>query len=172
MLATSPNLRLRLDAELHDKYRRLLAHLYLDNGASVEAILLEKGLATALVIPPNIWNLACYQAAEQRARAAHLGIWALPAYQPVDAAVLPTKVEGFRIIKGRVERVGQSRKSIWLNLNGNVSLRIDRADLSYFKEYDLERMKNRQVLARGWLHPQKLGLVMHIRHPVALEWIN
>ena len=49
------------------------------------------------------------QDVEQRARAAHLGIWALPAYQPVDAAVLPTKVEGFRIIKGRVERVGQSR---------------------------------------------------------------
>ena len=172
LLATSPNLRLRLDAELHDKYHRLLAHLYLNNGASVEAILLERGLATALVIPPNVWNLACYQAAEQRARAAHLGIWALSAYQPVDAAAVPAKVKGFRIIKGRVERVGNSRKSIWLNLNGNVSLRIDRADLPYFKEYDLERMKNRQVLARGWLHSQKSGLVMHIRHPAALEWIN
>lgn len=172
LLATSPNLRLRFDAELKDKYRRQLAHLYLQNGTSVEATLLEQGLATALTVPPNTWNLTCYQAAEQRARSARRGIWALSAYQPVDTAALPARAEGFRLIKGRVERVGKSRKSIWLNLDGNVSLRIDREDLPYFKGYDLEQMKNRRVLARGWLHPQKRGSMMRIRHPAALEQLN
>jgi endonuclease YncB( thermonuclease family) len=172
LLATSPNLGLRHDAEPEDRYQRLLAHLYLQNGISVEATLLEKGLATVLTVPPNIWNLACYQAAEQRARNARRGIWSLPAYQPVDASILPAKVDGFRLVKGRVVRVSKSRKSIWLNLDGNVSLRIDRADLPYFKGYDLDRMANRQVVARGWLHPQPRGSMMRIRHPAALEWIN
>lgn len=169
LLATSPRLRLRYDAEPHDRYQRRLAHIFLHNGASVEAALLEQGLATALVIPPNVWNLACYQAAEKRARLARRGLWALADYQPVDVDKLPAKAAGFHLIKGRVERVGNSRKSIWLNLAGNVSLRIDRKDLPYFKGYDLQGMENREVLARGWLHPQKRGLMMRIRHPAALE---
>jgi len=172
LLATSPRLHLRYDAELHDKYKRLLAHIFLHNGVSVAAALLEQGLATALTVPPNVWNLACYQAAEQRARLARRGIWSLPAYQPVDAAALPAKAAGFHVIKGRVLRVGKSRKSIWLNLAGDVALRIAREDLPYFKGYDLERLANHEVLARGWLHPQRRGLMMRIRHPAALERLN
>ncbi len=172
LLATNSTLRLRFDTEPNDKYQRRLAHVFLENGDSVEAVLLEKGLATVLAVPPNVWNLTCYQAAEQRARAAQRGIWALPGYQPVDATTLSTKADGLHFIKGRVQRVGKSRKSIWLNLAGNISLRIDRTDLPYFKDYDLEQMDNRQVLARGWLHSQKGGLMMHIRHPAALEWLH
>ncbi len=172
LLATSPRLHLRYDAEPHDRYKRMLAHIFLHNGTSVTAALLEQGLATTLVIPPNVWNLACYQAAERRARTARRGIWSLPAYQPIDATALPAKAAGFHIIQGRVLRVGKSRKSIWLNLAGDVALRIAREDLPYFKGYDLERMENHKVLARGWLHPQKSGPVMRIRHPAALEWLN
>ncbi|MEO5703139.1 MAG: thermonuclease family protein [Gammaproteobacteria bacterium] len=172
LLASSQGLRLRFDAEPKDKYRRLLAHLYLQNGTSVAAALLEQGLATALVIPPNVWNLDCYQAAERRAQATRRGIWSLPGYQPVDAAALPAKASGFRLVQGQVVRVGKSRKSIWLNLAGDVALRIDRKDLPYFKGLDLERLENHRVRARGWLHPQKRGLMMRIRHPAALERLN
>lgn len=172
LLAISPNLHLRYDAESHDRYQRLLAHIYLHNGASVAAALLEQGLATALVIPPNVWNLDCYQAAERRAQAVRRGIWSLPGYQPVEAAALPAKASGFRLVQGQVVRIGKSRKSIWLNLTGDVALRIDRKDLPYFKGLDLEHLENHRVRARGWLHPQKRGLMMRIRHPAALERLN
>lgn len=169
LLAANPRVRLRLDADHRDKYYRLLAHLFLQDGRSVEAWLLERGLGTVLVIPPNVWNLTCYQAAERRARSAHLGIWSLPSYQPADTGQLTAGIQGFRLVKGRVVRVGKSRKSIWLNLTGNVALRIDREDLRYFQDQNLEQMEGRQVIARGWLYPRKQGWTMRIRHPAALE---
>lgn len=171
LLATTKTVGLRYDAESKDHYGRSLAHLFLDNGQSVEAALLERGLATVLVVPPNAWNLNCYRAVEKRARTARSGIWALPAYQAVDSSTLSATARGFHIIKGRVLNVNQARDTIWLELAGNLSLRIDHKDLRYFAGHDLARMKGHHVVARGWLKHQKEGLVIKIRHPAALEWL-
>ncbi len=172
LLTSGRAVQLRYDAERLDSHQRTLAHLYLKNGQSVETELLERGLATVLIVPPNVWNLTCYQAAEKRARTAKLGIWSLPHYQPISSEKLPADANGFYIITGRVLNVSKSRHAVWLNLAGKVSLRIGDADLPYFAGQDLEHMENHQVIARGWLHPWSEELVMPLRHPAALEWVN
>ena len=172
MLAAHPYIRLRYDAERQDRYRRTLAHVYLDDGRSVAALLIEQGLATALVVPPDLWNIDCYRAAEQRAWAERSGIWALAAYQPIASTALASKATGFHLIHGRVTRVSEGRKSVWLTLAGDVSLRIDRNDLHYFSTPPAQ-LHGRTVIARGWLHPgTDGGSVIRIRHPAALETLH
>ena len=172
MLPEGSEVALRLDEEHRDRHGRLLAHLYLPAGGSVQARLVENGHALVIAVPPNVWNIACYQAAEARARGAAAGMWALPDYRPTDAVRLEPGAEGFRIIRGHVRRVAESRGSWWLDLDGGVSLRILKEDLVHFRHFPLERLAGREVLARGWLSPRqgdRPGAVMRLRHPVAIE---
>ncbi len=164
--------KLRYDVQKKDKYYRLLAHLYLNNGVSISEWLLEKGLATVLTVPPNIWQLSCYKAAEKRAQVAKLGIWSLPSYQPIESSTLKNAQRGFRLIRGKVVRIGHSKKSVWLNLTGKMALRIDRKDLSYFQQMNPETLIGKTIISRGWLYSYKGELRMQIRHPAALEVIQ
>jgi endonuclease YncB( thermonuclease family) len=160
--------RLQFDAERRDRYGRVLAHVFLPDGRNAAAILLQQGLATTLHIPPNLGNGDCYRRVEQTARAARRGVWALPAYQPVHSAAVGSKENRFRLVSGRVKAVRPSRKSVWLELDGRLSVRIPRADLAYFLPPP-ETLLGRQVLARGWVRAGKSGPQMTVRHPLDLE---
>ncbi len=160
---------LQKDREAYDRYGRTLAHVWLDRNHSLSEALLENGLASLMVIPPNTRNLDCYQAAEQRARTARRGIWQLPGFTPVAASSVTPEGRGYRIITGKIVRVGQSRKSIWLNLDGPVAIRIARSDLHYFNEQDLLNSRGSHIIVRGWSHPYKKKAVIRLRHPVFME---
>lgn len=160
---------LRYGATLRDRYGRTLAHLFLSDGTSVTAALLRRGLATALTVPPNTWNVACYAQAETAARQAHSGIWALPRYQPTPSRTLPASAEGFHIVRGRVVHTGRSRNAQWIDLEGRVALRIDRKDLAYFDGIDFAALRGTEVVARGWVHAHRGERVIALRYPTALE---
>lgn len=165
-------LGLRLGRERHDRYGRTLGHPYLQDGRSLAEVLLARGLATLLTVPPNTWNSDCYRQVEAEARAAKRGLWSLAAYQAVDSRSLGLKDHGYRLVSGRVERIGHSRSSLWLNLPGRVALRIPRRDLEYFTRYDPAQLEGRRVVAHGWLHARKGELRMTVRHPHALELLE
>jgi micrococcal nuclease len=124
LLRDRPELDLRLDQTRRDVHGRLLAHAFLADGTSLSAWLLEKGYATLLIIPPNDWNAACYQAAERRARASAAGIWALPEYHAIASTRLPNTARGYHVITGRITHIGRSAHSLWLDLEGKVAARI------------------------------------------------
>lgn len=172
LLADSPQIALRYDSERRDRYGRLLAHAFLPDGRSITAYLLEQGLGAQIMVPPNAWGLACYQQAERRARAAGRGIWSRPEYRPLPSTNVSAATRGFHFIQGRVQRVGRSTKSVWINLEGGVALRIARNDLNYFSGLPLESLENQVVLARGWIYPGERGPTMRIRHPAALERLH
>lgn len=162
-------LLLRFDRQRRDRYGRLLAHAWFENGRSVEVRLLEAGLGTALVVPPNLWRVRCYHAAESRARRAHRGLWALPGYRPQPAAALPADARGFHLVTGRVSAVRRTRRTLRLELDGRLAVRIPRADLIYFVGHDLGGLRGRTVLVRGWLHRGRRGLFVRVHYPTALE---
>lgn len=163
---------LRHDRERTDEHQRTLAHGFLAGGASITAELLDQGLGAVLVVPPNVWNATCYRQAERHALTRRQGIWSLPSYQPVRSDTLRPYARGFRVVKGRVERVGGSARSIWLNLAGPLAVRIDREDLPYFDSFRPDALRGRIVIARGWLYEQKGELRMQVRHPAALEVVQ
>jgi endonuclease YncB( thermonuclease family) len=158
--------------EQHDHYGRLLAHVYLENGDNVAVPLLQQGLATTLVVPPNTRAAPCYQALENTARTRRAGLWQLPRYQPRDSARLTTDLRGFAIVRGRVQAIRHSRRSTWIDLAGPLSLHISRRDHANFPSRWLEELPGRKVEVRGWLRPQGKRLQMKVQHPAALELLS
>ncbi len=163
---------LRHDRERKDRYGRTLAHLFLADGTNVQASLLEQGLATTLVVPPNEWGDECYAALERAARGQGRGVWSLARYQPLETLSGVPDASEFKLVIGTVERVGQSRDAVWLNLSAGVALRIPRADLTYFGDYPPDSLLGRRLIARGWLYERRGQLRMTVRHPAALELLD
>ena len=160
---------LQYGEESQDHYGRLLAHAYLEDGTDVAVRLLEQGLATTLVVPPNTRVQECYQHHEDEAREAARGLWALPDYQPVDNRTLHPDSRGFRIVRGRVTDIRQSRYSIWLDLDGPVTLHVNRKDLVNFQNGFPASTLHRTVVVRGWITANKNRLRIKVRHPAALQ---
>lgn len=175
LLKPNSKVGLRYGSERKDRHGRTLAHVFTQDGSSVEAGLLSVGLAAQIVVPPNTWNLQCYRAVEREARLANKGVWA-SYYRPISVDKIARDFRGFRIISGKVVRVGESKRSIWLNFprlpgegsREGVAVRISRKDLAYFKRWNPKQLEGKQVIVRGWMYPYKKQLVMQIRHPNAL----
>jgi len=160
--------QLRYEEQRHDRYGRLLAHLYLPEGDNIEARLLDAGLAQQLVVPPNTWQSGCYQHVERRARQQQRGIWRLDYYQPLREMPARSDEGKFRVIGGTVVRAAESRKSLWLNLDSGLAVRVARRDLPHFSAVDLLGLQGQQVVARGWLRHHGQYVQLSVRHPTAL----
>lgn len=162
------------DVEPRDKYRRHLVHLFLKDGANIQARLLREGMAISFARSPNLKYLDCYLHAEAEAFKARRGIWGLPQYQPVDVSELNKRSLGFRVIRGRVSLVERDLFSIWIHFEAkepNVVAQIRRGDLPLFNGVDLAGLNGRQVIARGRIDRNRRTLRMQIRHPGHLEEI-
>jgi micrococcal nuclease len=165
-------LLLQPGTEAHDHYGRLLAHAFLQSGDNVAVLLLDRGLATTVVIPPDTWATDCYQRHENTARAAGLGLWALPAYQPQESTRLPQDTTGFRIVRGRITAVRHTRYGVRLDLGENLEVHVPSKDLSYFKSGYLDRLKGHNVEVRGWFKSGRQGSRVNVRHPAALRMLT
>jgi endonuclease YncB( thermonuclease family) len=165
-LRASPRVGLRYDAERRDQYGRLLAHLHAPDGSDVAAEQLARGFASTLVVPPNTWNHECFARQEAAAREAGRGVWRLPAYRGVESTSLNRNTQGVHRVLGRVVHVGESRKSLWLDLEGGLGVRIPREDLHWFG--DLHGLKGRRIAVRGRIYSDAGKLQMTIEHPSAL----
>lgn len=64
-----------LDQEPYDRYERLLAYLWTDDGEFVNLALVAEGDAVALRVEPDTTHHALFDAAESAARTAGLGQW-------------------------------------------------------------------------------------------------
>lgn len=165
-------LLLQYDNERTDHYGRLLAHAFLENGENVAVRLLQAGLATTLVVPPNTWAQACYQSQEDRARIERRGLWDHPDYQSRDCHTLSAPVRGYQLVHCRVKRVRTQGRTTWLELAGPLDVHIARQDLINFPAGYLEQLAGQTVELRGWIRSHEGSQLMRIRHPAALVTIR
>jgi len=163
---------LRFGEERRDRHGRLLAHVYLPDGRSVERLMLERGLAMHVTVPPNTFNHGCHAAAERSARQARRGLWTHRRYHDgIPAGSLEAGAAGFRVVRGTIRRVGSSRHAFWLELDG-LTLRLDRDDLAYFDPAEPKRLQGRQIRVRGWIYRVGDEARMNLRHPDSIEWLE
>ena len=168
LLADDKRLALRYGAERKDRYGRLLAHVFLPDQRNVQSVLLRQGLAASVAVGRNLANFDCYLAAERQA--GQLGIWALPRFQGLATTQLAPGAKGFQVIQGKVIRVGESRKSYWLNFTGKVAARIDKHDLAAFKgRLELPTLQGKTIKLRGWLYQYKGQTQLRVYHPGIIE---
>lgn len=142
---SSQKLQLRLGQQTHDRYGRLLAHVFDEQSRSLAEHLLVNGLAFHIAIAPNVLGAKCFRDLEQQARRAQRGLWS--EFRPV--SVLNAKLSsGFMLLNGRVSRVSKSAKVFWLELDGPVVLSLTHGQASELSVGDL---LGQSVEARGWL---------------------
>lgn len=76
LLPAGTRVRLVRDAELRDRYGRLLAYVYrADDDLFVNLTLAEEGYAAAYTFPPNVAHADEFVDAAARAREADRGLW-------------------------------------------------------------------------------------------------
>jgi endonuclease YncB( thermonuclease family) len=171
--------QLLVGREREDRYGRLLAHVFNQQGQSLEASLLQQGLAFMVVIPPNTRHADCYQQLEVEARRQRLGIWAHSAWQPVAAKDVAAQGKtGFVRVTGTVTRVDQAR-DLWIELDHALVLRVLGAnDHDFLKDF-IAGWQKRSLVVRGWVVRRKLSnslkakgfkeFVMTVKSPYAFE---
>jgi len=171
LLADNKRLALRYGAERKDRYGRLLAHVFLPDQRNLQQILLLQGWAASVAVGRNLANVDCYLAAERQA--GQRGIWSLPRFQGLATTALPPGLTGFQVLQGKVIRVGESRKSYWLNFTGKVAARIDKSDLAAFEGWlELPELQGKTIKLRGWLYQYKRQTQLRIYHPGLIQVLD
>ncbi len=74
-LLSGKKVRLEFDVDSLDRYGRLLAYVYLENGLFVNAELVRKGYAQVATFPPNVKYAEHFLKLQRKARDRKLGLW-------------------------------------------------------------------------------------------------
>ncbi|WP_300409071.1 cell wall-binding repeat-containing protein [Lagierella sp.] len=74
-LIEGKKVNLELDIQERDKYGRILAYVYLENGDMLNELLLQKGHAKVMAIPPNIKYVTEFRKLEKQAKDQNIGVW-------------------------------------------------------------------------------------------------
>ena len=154
----------------HDLYNRTLAEVFID-GRHLGETLLAEGLAWRIAVPPAVNVDNCLVEAEVEARQSVRGLWRLA---PLRSRNAGRSDQGFAILRGRVESVTSAGGSLWIDLDGDVVLRLADKDRRYFATAgdSAAPRVGQQLEVRGWLRhrrpprPEFASLVMDLRHPL------
>jgi endonuclease YncB( thermonuclease family) len=156
--------RLDHDVEKQDKYGRLLAHIFTKDGQHINLELIEQGLATVSIFPPNMKYTRDLIKAEQHAEQEQVGLWQRKEYNPKKSSQLTrSNYKGWQRITGKVIDIHHARKNSYLTLSTSFSLKISKRSLNLFP--DLNDYKGKKIEVRGWVSKRKEKFSMFIRHP-------
>lgn len=160
--------RLEFDRDKHDKYGRLLAHIYLRDGTWLNAHMIERGLAHLYIFTPNFHHASELLHKEQDARENKLGIWNTSRFKLLKSGKTGEKHIGqFRVVSGQVVSIEKNR---WGFKLGRLSITIPRTHRKWFKtppkirENDLIVVHGKiRISSRG-----KLYLALHSPHDLEI----
>ncbi|HEC04838.1 MAG TPA: hypothetical protein ENI84_01390 [Thiothrix sp.] len=155
-----------------DKYGRLLAYVFTPDGIDVSQWLLQQGLATILIIPPNNRYIDCYRKAEKQAQEKALNIWSLAENKVTNVADLSSKTRGYVRLKGTVKRIKRRKNKISITLDHQIYITIKKPDLGLFTNLDVANLKGKSIQVAGILYRHGKKGYIRVRHPVYIETIN
>ncbi len=170
---------LRYGGEEIDRHGRALAQVQVTGNSPiwVQQAMLEKGQARVYSFPDNRACLPELMAAETRARAGGLGIWADSYYRvrradrPADLATLTGHYE---LVEGRVLVAEKLGAQVFLNFGRyfkeDFTAVIDARALRLFAETGLDpaRLGGALVRVRGWIDDRD-GPRIAVTHPEQIE---
>ena len=140
-----------------DHYGRTLGHLFDGDGHNIIAELLKEGAGFQVAIPPNMAYVDCYAAAQAEARAHHLGVWGNPYFRPIPADSHRLR-GGYAQVIGRVEKVALTKKFVWVDLQGDLTLKLARQDAEFLAGDTFD-----QVIAASRKRTSPTDLVLEAR---------
>ncbi len=169
-------LQLRYDQELKDRHGRVLAHVILKGNRNLSALMLQKGFARALHIPPNNWQFRCYAKLDKHAQRNKIGLWSDHYFDVVNVnTIKPTKTSKpynsqFLVVKGVVTKLNKTNNTIWIKLGTQFSIGIKTSSLGLFKNVQFKQLLGSTITARGYViyYPTQKQSRMLVRHPSAM----
>lgn len=164
----TPFVWLEYDEQAFDKYERRLAHVFLESGEYVNAMLLEQGQAMLTLIPPNLRYAKRLITAQTKAEQDRRGVWQLPAYQLQAADNLKpgTDHRGWQRWQLTPKVVGAGRKYVNLMVSEHLRIMIPKARLALFPP--LENYLDKSLEVRGWMRRQGSQHHIMVQHPSAI----
>jgi micrococcal nuclease len=157
-----------------DRHGRLLAHLYLEDGAWVQGKLLTAGLARVYSFGDNRARVNEMLALEHEARTARRGIWALDYYRILTPENSARHINTFQIVEGTVLDAADVRGRVYLNFGPNwrtdftLSLAPRVARLFRREGIDPTAIEGKRIRVRGWLKSYN-GPMITVTHPEQIE---
>lgn len=74
-LCNNKKVRLEFDADKRDRYGRILAYVYLEDGTFVNASIIKEGYGQVLTVPPNVKHAKYFAQLQREARDSGRGLW-------------------------------------------------------------------------------------------------
>ncbi len=165
-LSGNSKIYLEFDQVRHDKYKRLLAYIYLPNGEHLNLALLEKGLGAVSIIPPNGRYADELIRAQHHAEKNKLGIWSMPEYQSRPITEISSHNKGWQRFTATPINLRKGKKYTRLIISDKTDIRIANANVNLFPE--LTDYLGKAVEVRGWVARNKDHYTVLISHPSAL----
>ncbi len=113
-LVTGQEVWLETDMQESDVYGRLLAYVWVGN-TFINLELVRQGYANAYTVPPNVRHTDAFALAEQEAREAELGMWAL--------ANVPVRITTMHYDGPGSDRIAPNGE--WVELTNKASVPVD-----------------------------------------------
>ncbi len=172
--------KLHQSGRIRDRYDRLLAHIYTNDGTWIQGVLLQDGLARSFSYRNNRLCMRQMLALEETARQQRRGLWRYRIFQPQPAARqnnLMRKRFRFTLVEGRVRKVAIVKKWVFLNFGDNW-----RSDftIAIKKKYqrpmqrnglNLQELEGQRIRVRGWVERWN-GPVIKVTHKEQIELLG
>jgi len=177
-LVSGRRVELRATGRSVDRHRRLLAHLYRDDGLWVQGEMLRAGMARVYTFDDNRALAADMLALEGEARDAGRGIWAHPFYaiRATDRALLG-ELDTFQIVEGRVLKTARVGRYVYLNFGPDYrtdfTASIATKLLPLFEQAGVDplALEQKTVRVRGWIDSYN-GPSIRVTHPEQIERVD
>ncbi len=172
-LALNKDVSLYYGGREMDRYGRLLAHLFLDNGTWVQGEMLKMGMARVYSFADNRSIVQEMLDVENQARESMRGIWDLNFYKIKRQEDSGKHTNSFQLVSGRILEVATVRSNTYLNFGedyktdftivvpGKVRRMFDKKDIN------LSDFEGKNIIVRGWLKYYN-GPSIDITHPEQL----
>jgi endonuclease YncB( thermonuclease family) len=161
--------------EVSDRMGRHLAQMQKKgNGAWVQGTLITLGLARVKTERRTPEMAAEMLALEAKARAAKVGLWALPEYQIITPADALGKKGSFQIVEGKVVSTSMKQNRVYINFGDNwkddfTATIAPEFRTNFFKgKLDPLKLNGKTIRVRGWVDEYN-GPFIEIDHPERIE---
>jgi len=159
-----------------DRYDRVRAQAFAGD-RWIQNELLSRGLARVSIAPDRTECAAELFAVEARARGAHAGLWASPAYAIRTPMNLWRDVGTFQIVQGKVLNTTKRNDRVYLNFGSDwrtdFTVTIDPDDMPNFRKAGVDPLSysGQTIRVRGWVQSLH-GPEIEVPNPQGIEVIQ
>jgi len=125
-----------------DRYDRVRGQLFASDGTWVQLALVQRGLARVALAPDRTECFTELYEAEAKARAAHAGLWSVPAYAVRTPDTLGRDTGTFQIIEGKVQNAELKNGRAYLNFGADwrsdFTVTIEPEDMPNFRKLGVD----------------------------------